>query len=284
MGPLFSSLLDLLRELDSSGIPLTIGGGFGLYLKRLHLERTGERTLFSILPAIRSTNDIDLFLRAEVLSDLTRTREVADAIRRLGYTPVEEAKFLQWKRPVAMAGTTQEVKIDVLVGPLGPYRDQLKVSAPRVRPRGGIEFHAHTVEEALHIEDQPIRVPVEGLASDGTPFRGTVYVPEAFPYLMMKLHAFGDRKGDTNKDLGRHHALDIYAIVGMMTEAEFERARRLGVEGRRERHVERARAIVGADFSSPTAVGLLRLREHPLFGDHFMTGDLMSVLAELFPA
>jgi hypothetical protein len=71
MGPLFSSLLDLLRELDSSGIPLTIGGGFGLYLKRLHLERTGERTLFSILPAIRSTKDIDLFLRAEVLYDLS---------------------------------------------------------------------------------------------------------------------------------------------------------------------------------------------------------------------
>lgn len=89
MGPLFSSRLDLLRVLDSSGIPLMIGGGFGLYLKRLHLERTGERTLFSILPAIRLTNDIDLFLRAEVLSDLARTREVADAIRRLGYTPVE---------------------------------------------------------------------------------------------------------------------------------------------------------------------------------------------------
>ena len=109
-------------------------------------------------------------------------------------------------------------------------------------------------------------------------------MPEAFPYLMMKLHAFGDRKGDTNKDLGRHHALDVYAIVGMMTEAEFERARRLGVEDREEPHVERARAIVGADFSSPTAVGLLRLREHPLFVDQFMTGDLASVLAELFPA
>ena len=45
--------------------------GLNVYLKRLHLERTGERTLFSILPAIRSTNDIDLFLRAEVLSDLS---------------------------------------------------------------------------------------------------------------------------------------------------------------------------------------------------------------------
>jgi hypothetical protein len=147
-----------------------------------------------------------------------------------------------------------------------------------------IEFRAHTVEEALYIEDQPIRIPVEGLASDGAPFQGTVYVPEAFPYLMMKLHAFSDRKGDASKDLGRHHALDTYAIVGMMTEAEFERAKRLGVEDREEPRVERARAIVGADFSSPTALGLLRLREHPLFVDEFMTSDLVSVLAELFPA
>ncbi len=94
-----------------------------------------------------------MFLRAEVLADIGRTREVADAIRRLGYTPVEEAKFLQWKRPVAVAGTTQELKIDILVGPIGQYRDRLKVNTPRVRPRGEIEFHAHTVEEAIHIED-----------------------------------------------------------------------------------------------------------------------------------
>ena len=196
-----------------------------------------------------------MFLRAEVLADMGRTREVADAIRRLGYTPVEEAKFLQWKRPVAVAGITQEVKIDVLVGPLGQYRDRLKVNTPRVRPRGEIEFHAHTVEEALHIEDQPISVPVEGLASDGAPYHGTVYVPEAFPYLMMKLHAFSDRKGDANKDLGRHHALDIYTIIGMMTEGEFERARRMSIEDREEPHVERARVIVGADFwASPQLV------------------------------
>ena len=50
MGPLFSSLLDLLRELDSSGIPITIGGGYGLYLKRRHLERTGEHTILEQLP------------------------------------------------------------------------------------------------------------------------------------------------------------------------------------------------------------------------------------------
>jgi hypothetical protein len=93
MDPLHQSLLDLLRELDGRGVPLTVGGGYGLYLKRAHLARTGQQTLFTELPDVRSTNDIDMFLRAEVLADLPRTKEVADAIKRLGYDVVEEAKY-----------------------------------------------------------------------------------------------------------------------------------------------------------------------------------------------
>jgi hypothetical protein len=282
MDPLLASLLDLLRELDGRDVPLTVGGGFGLYLKRTHLARTSEQTLFAELPEVRSTNDIDLFLGAEVLADLSRTKEVADAIKRLGYTAVEEAKYLQWKRPVMVAGVPQEVKLDVLVGPLGRYRGSLKVKSPRARPKGEIEFHAYTVEEALHIEDQPIGVPVEGLASDGQPYRGTVYVPEAFPYLMMKLHAFSDRKGDANKDLGRHHALDVYTVVGMMTEAEFERAKALGAADRDDAHGRRAREIVSEDFSSAVATGIVRLREHPLYRPDFQLDEFVSVLGEIF--
>src|SRR5262249_49257400 len=153
------------------------------------------------------TNDLDMFLRAEVLSDLGRTQEVAEAIRRLGYEPVEEAKFLQWKRKVMVAGVPQDVKIDVLVGPLGAFRPKLKVSMPRVRPRGTIQFHAHAVEEAISVEDDPIAIEVAGVRSTGEPYAGTVQVPEAFPYLMMKLHAYADRKEDADRDLGRHHAL-----------------------------------------------------------------------------
>src|SRR3954453_14572349 len=117
MDTLITSLLDLLAELEATRVPLIVGGGFGLYLKRRHIDRTGERTLLSELPEPRSTNDLDLFLRAEVLADVGRTRRVAEAIRRLGYTPVEEAKFLQWHRPVQVGEVEQEVKIDILVGP-----------------------------------------------------------------------------------------------------------------------------------------------------------------------
>jgi hypothetical protein len=280
--PLLANLLDLLRELDAKAIPLTVGGGFGLYLKRGHLERTGERTLFAELPGVRATNDIDLFMRAEILADLARTKEVAAAITRLGYEPVKGAEYLQWKRPVMVGGVEQEVKIDVLVGPLGKYRSSLKVSEPRVRPKGDIQFHAHTAHEAVHLEDRPVELEVQGRTSDGANYLGRVFVPEAFPYLMMKLHAFADRKDDANKNLGRHHALDVYTIVGMMTEPEYERAKALGAAEVEEEHVLRARGIVAADFSDVNAQGLLRLREHALFRPDFRLEEFMAVLREIF--
>jgi len=115
MDPLTTSLLDLLYELREDEIPLTVGGGFGLFLKRKHIAATGARTLFAELPAPRSTNDLDLFLRAEVLADAECTRRIAHAIRQLGYQPVEEARYLQWKRAVQVGAVVQEVKIDILV-------------------------------------------------------------------------------------------------------------------------------------------------------------------------
>jgi hypothetical protein len=283
MDQLTMSLLDLLHQLEGRHVPITVGGGFGLYLKRQHLDATGQRTLFNQLPEPRATNDLDLFLRTEVLIDMSRTRQVADAVLRLGYTAVEEAKYLQWRRQFVVEGIPREVKIDILVGPVGEHRDKLHIKMPRVRPKGTIEFHAHAVEEAIHIEDEPIAVTITGKRSSGEPHAATVYIPQAFPYLMMKLHAFDDRKDDADKDLGRHHALDLYTIAGMMTEEEYGRARELGAAQAENQHVQRARAIVREQFGSRTTLGVLRLREHSLFRDEFRLDDFMNVLAELFP-
>ena len=278
-----ASLLDLLFALEGQGIPLTVGGGFGLFLKRRHLDALGERTLLDRLPEPRATNDIDLFLRAEVLADLARTRVVADTIRRLGYVPVEEAKFLQWKRPILVAGVPQEIKLDVLVGPLGAFKKKLHVKMPRVRPKGDIEFHAHAVEEAILIEEEPGAVDVRGTRTTGEVHQGTVYVPQPFSYLLMKLHAFADRKDDADKDLGRHHALDVYTIVGLMSEGEYERAKILGSAHAAEAPAQRARDIVREHFGAPTATGMLRLREHQLFRADFRIDVFAEVLQEIFP-
>jgi hypothetical protein len=281
--PLRTSLLDLHYELRDEGIPLTVGGGFGLFLKRMHLVDQRAQTLFTELPDPRATNDIDLYLRVDVLADRGRTEALVAAIERLGYTPVDEAKYLQWRRKIVVGGVTQEVKLDALVGPLGERRAQLQVNPPRVRPRGkSVKFHAHQTDEALFIEERPIGVELRGARSSGEAYAGTVFVPEAFPYLLMKLSAFADRKDDANKDLGRHHALDAYTVVGMMTEEEFDRARRHAEQSKTDPHYRRVCGVVTADFAAPTALGVLRMREHRLFRDDFRLADCIGVLGELF--
>jgi hypothetical protein len=284
MDPLITNLLDLLHELEGQEIPIMVGGGFGLFLKRRHLTSSGQQMLFDQLPEPRSTNDLDLFLRAEVLTDLGRTRLVEGAIRRLGYTVVEEAKFLQWKRKVRVGSgpQLQEVKIDVLVGPLGGYRKQLHVKMPRVRPKGSLKFHARAVEEAIHIEDEPFTVTISGKRSTGEPHTGTVHVPQAFPYLMMKLHALNDRETKGDVDRAENHALDLYTIVGMMIEREYERAKQFSASQAANEYFRRACSIVGNHFSGTTAAGVLRLREHKLFREEFLLDEFRSVLGEIF--
>jgi hypothetical protein len=99
---------------------------------------------------------------------------------------------------------------------------------------------------------------------------------------MMKLHAFDDRKDDAAKELGRHHALDLFTLVGIMTEPEYEDSVRMGRELASAGPVDRSRRIVSESFSPPTAVGLLRLREHKLFRPDFAVAEFMEVLAEIF--
>lgn len=282
MDPLTANLLDLLFEFRANPVPLTIGGGFGLYLKRRHLDQTGQRTLFSQLPMPRATNDLDLFIRADVLCDLTTMQSVADALARLGYEPVHEARYMQWKKSIDISGQPQEIKLDLLVGPLGAFRSRLHVKWPRVRPSGDIKLHAHAVEEALHIDESPIAIPVVGQRSNGEPCQAQVHVPQPFTYLLMKLFAFRDRKDDSNRDLGRHHALDLYTAVAMQVEPEYEESLRLGKLYSGDKHLRTVREIIASDFSVPAGIGLLRLREHPLFREDFPVSEFVSVLTDVF--
>lgn len=282
--PLTANLLDLLVELREHPIPLTIGGGFGLYLKRMRLDETRERTLFSQLPMPRATNDIDLFVRADVLCDLQSMKVVAAALDRLGYEVVPEAKYMQWKKHFDLHGQDLEIKVDLLVGPLGQFRDRLHVKGVRARPIGPIKLHAHTLEEAVHIDESPVTLTISGNRSNGEPAEAQIHVPQPFTYLMMKLFAFRDRKEDGDKNLGRHHALDLYTIVAMQVESEYQESLRLGNLYGGDGHVETAREIIRSDFAEPMSIGVIRLREHPLFRPEFPVPDCLAVLREIFHA
>ena len=50
-------------------------------------------------------------------------------------------------------------------------------------------------------------------------------IPAAFNFLILKLHAFEDRKEDVESDLGRHHAYDIFATIIRVTEQNWKNAK-----------------------------------------------------------
>ena len=280
--PLITTLIDLDRAIGQPKFKFILGGGFGLYVKQIHLQQTNVRTVLpgDLWPMPRATEDLDFFLPTEIVVSLENMTRLRQALDRIGFKPVEEAKFLHFSKPWEPAG---RIKIDMLTGPIDPIaKSKLKVTPPRVRPRGDLELHAYLTEEALDFEQSLFAIMLDGIGSDKQPGTVAVNIPQPFTFLLMKLHAFADRMNDANVDLGRHHSLDVYRIVAMLTEAEFNQVRQMLNKHSTSRPVARAREIISENFSSPTAMGLIRLREHALFTPRMDAAALVKNLNDLF--
>lgn len=98
----------------------------------------------------------------------------------------------------------------------------------------------------------------------------------------MKLHALRDRKDDAEKDFGRHHALDLYTLVAMTTESEWNLALELSREHRQSRQVTEARDIIRSHFSTKASVGFIRMREHKEYRPELQLDDFREHLWVLF--
>jgi hypothetical protein len=280
---LTTALLDLLHALEGADVPLIIGGGFGIYLRYTKIAEEGLQTLFAELPEPRSTNDLDLFLRAELLLDSSRLRPLRDALRKLGYEVIEGAEHYQFFR-ADTPGATTGIKIDVLTGPTSSFRGtRVKFDDRRVRPSPSVKLHAHPVEEALSLVERLSPRELAGRLSGGSAFRGAVYLPHPFTFLTMKLFALRDQVDDAENDFGRRHALDLYAVIGSMAPAEWDEC--LAMRDRYSEHaiVRECGRIVAELFGSTDTPGTLRLRESPYFRASFDLGEFLQTLAELFP-
>ncbi len=281
--PLEASLLDLHTLLGQS-MPLILGGGYGLYLKQRSLSQNATVTRFTEdrLPDNRTTEDIDLFLRAEVVVDADRMKTVRDALDTLRFEPVLGSEYMQFAKAAAPAG---EIKIDLLVGPLGELFDPKTVKRDdrRVRPKAFKQLHAHPLNEAVAIEEHLTPIEIKGSRSDGSSHTATIYVPQPFTYLLMKLLAFRDRVNDEGKSLARHHALDVYRIIGLVTEPEDPVVRTLAAAHRNDPKVIEARAVVADFFARPDLLGVLRMREHPLFLPSMNIEDFIVDLTAILP-
>lgn len=275
---LFNTFIDLHEKLSEKGISIILGGGLGLYLKQLQLLEMSHRTLIdaSRWPKPRSTSDIDVFFPLEVLVSLDEMKTIRSIIDEMHFEPMAGNEFWRFNLP------TNEVKIDLLTGPIADtMKTSLKSDSRRARPKGDLELHAHPVPEALDLSDHLEQVTLIGKTLGKQQYSSTVSIPSPFTYLMMKVTAFGDQVENEDKNLGRHHALDVYRIVAMMTEEQFLKTKSQFKEHYSSPYVERVRALVKEFFAREDGIGILRMREHAFWGDNMRLPEFMSSLSEL---
>jgi hypothetical protein len=279
-----TSLLDLLHEREGSDIRLIIGGGFGLYLKVEHVQKLGIRTLLKEWPEPRSTNDLDLFLRAELLIESKKLKPLAEAFAGLGYQVVAGAEKYQFVKPGPGGEGAGNVKVDILTGPQTRFHGTgVKVDARRIRPKPSIGIHAHPVDEALTLEEGLLPLSLTGRLSSGNAWESEIFLPHPYTFLMMKLFAFKDRFEDPDKEYGRYHALDLYSILATTSEEEWRYGLSMRDHYCAEPHVIEAGSLVSKYFSTRNSLGMLRLKESPYYRSQFQLDEFVSILKELFP-
>ena len=283
--PLQSNLLDLLYELRDSEVQLIIGGGYGLYLKRKLGQEANQATLCSFVPAARPTEDLDVFLATQILVDPAKAKVVLKAIQALKCDPVPDRENFQFTRTFNHEGRSYKTKFDFLTkAPSNPAEAKcLDIQRVRVKHKGHGGIHAYLTAEAIAVEDNPTLVEIEGMRSTGEQHQGSVYLPQSYAYLMMKLFAFRDWETEKKEPrFASKHALDLYSIVALMTEEELAAAEAASQKYRQMPAAEEAASIVEKFFSHRPALGTVRLREHHMYSDDADLSQFVSVLADLF--
>ena len=280
-----TALLDLLHEVQGTDIELIIGGGFGIHLKTEHVRRVGVRTLLREWPEPRSTNDLDLYLRPELLIQQEKLVPLVEAIGKLGYQVVPGAEKYQFVKPGPSGGREGSIKIDILTGPQSDFEGtNVKTDDRRAKPNPSVGIHAHPTNEALTLVEGLLPVTLEGKLSSGAQWQAEIFLPHPYTFLIMKLFAFKDRLDDERKVFGIYHALDLYTILATTTEVEWEQALELRDRWRGEPYIVEAGSLVEEYFSADNLVGVLRLKGSPYYRPDLQLDEFMSALKELFPA
>ncbi len=282
---LFDELLTLNSRLEAAGISLILGGGMGLFLRDTFLG--GERSpRYPVRPESRTTEDLDVLLTAYVIVDANRMNQLRDVLDDMHYE--EEVPHFQFIRRVEVAGHERTLKIDLLAAPPAEAeKDQVKIKPPRIRPRDSKNIHGYLTQEAAGIEIGKIAIDVSSHSDTPQAQSAIIHIPSSFNYLLLKLHAFHDRRDDPDSDFGRHHAFDIFRIVTDMREDDWETAaRHVELDGDAE-YVKNAAKLQRNHFADDTSVGVIRLMENEGYRRHRdefdgYIPDFLDDMAELF--
>ena len=276
---LYNTFLDLHNKLDKKGLNIILGGGYGLYLKQLALmSESGVRTLLPIdsCASPRSTSDLDLFFPLELLISLEEMQAVQATIDEMQFKPITGSEYWSFLLP------ENQVKIDLLTGPIEETaKNKLKSDSRRARPKGDLQLHAHPVPEALGLSEYLEQIPLTSNLPDGKQYSATVNIPSPFTYLMMKVTTFGDQLASADKDQGRHHALDVYRIIAMISENQLEQTKQQFQKYVGSEYLTRVKELSTECFGEPGAAGILRMKEHAFWDENIMVDSFIDILHEL---
>ena len=289
--PLFRELRRLAAALAPRGVPVIIGGGYGLLLRQRRVERDGEGdqvpTLMEVPPA-RATQDLDVFLTVEVLADAEKAEAVREALVELGYVVIAGRESYQFAQPVDETETFPKgVKVDLLAPVPTDMRayPTLKTEPTRrgrkIKNRDVKGLNAFATREAFTVADGTERVelgPSEGLYAE---------IPHPFSYLVFKLFAYRDRMNDDTKDF-RYHAYDLYRVVAMLTEAEAEEVEAMRAKVETDPVVVEASGIAADLFGDADRAGAVAVQGYSrVVGSDLSVDDVSTFcghLGALLPA
>lgn len=260
---LIKNLLELVKCLQDEGVGVVIGGGLSYYLRQAYMVKNVPPHYSQLHFESRSTQDIDVFLGPQIIVEEQKVNVVKNVLAQLGYLPMESARFFQFQKTDEETGFT--VKIDLLAA-LPENQDQhgnMYINDFRIRPKACRDIHAYLTPEAATIDSDKVEI---GL-SDESGNLITVAIPSAYNFLILKLHAFYDRKdrNDDNSDGGRHHAFDIFATVCQMSEGDWHMAKAHYKKEAGKSYLAKACKIRKEDFCSGESLGAIRVRENKAY-------------------
>lgn len=260
---LLAHLIELQQELERSKIPLILGGGMSLYVRMQYL-RSEPSTRYPFGVETRSTNDLDFFLTSDLIVDAAKVSKLRDIIGALGYAVDPNAKNFQFTKTIEIYGASRQVRVELLAAPpVEEEKGKVDVKGFRIKPVGSDDIHAYLTASASGIDIGRIEVNVP----IGPSKIATITIPSAYNYLILKLHAFDDRKSkkDSKSDEGRHHAYDIFVTVSRMSEEDWNIAAQHLKHHSQSGYLARSIQIQRDSFSSRSAIGVLRIQENEVY-------------------
>jgi len=158
-------------------------------------------------------------LSAELVADARSMTALRTALDRLKYEVIKGSEYLQFARPSRYAVRQDRFADRAARRAQEHSRHPRGQSSRQARAADRPELHAHPTDGALTLSESPSVIEVTGtLSTDERSPRGSRFpIPSVPAY---EAHRVPRPANDADTDLGRHHALDVFRIVAMLTEQE----------------------------------------------------------------